>query len=413
MNKEKTKSIPAATFLGLLVSYLKLQLTFRFKRFFATFKRGKYDHVVGYGSNIPGLNRRALIIYITDAFFHSKDEAIFWKHQNRWQAVEIANIFTQLGYVVDIVSLFDINYDSKEKYDVVFGVHPAFDKIAGRMPKETIKIYYALELPYQYQNGTIEQRHRDFENRRGITLKRRRIVMPHKSLSVADYVIYMGNEFSLDIYSKNGGIPSRFYNVPNTTSNIKEPNLEDKDFEKARKRFLFLGSSGLILRGLDRLLEVFRDLPQYELYICTTLHWEIGLAFAYRKELFKTQNIHSVGWVDITSDTFKEILNKCAYLIYPSGSEACSGSVLTGIGQGLIPIISRSCGVDVSIPGITLPDCEISTIKSAVCEAATWSPSQCENLAKTVFEMAKNIYSRDEFSKKMRGNLEDILNKRS
>ena len=405
--------VPAATFLRLLLSYLKLQISFRFKRFFTTFKRSKHDRVIGYGSNIPGLNKRALIIYITDAFFRSKEDAIFRKHQNRWQAVEIANIFNQLGYVVDVVSLFDINYDSKEKYDVVFGVHPAFNKIAERMPKETLKIYYALELPYQHQNGTIEQRHRDLENRRGIKLKQRRVVMPHKSLNIADYVIYMGNDFSLDIYRKNGGIPSNFYGVPNTISNIKKPNLDDKNFEKARKRFLFLGSSGLILRGLDRLLEVFRDLPQYELYICTTLHWEIGLAFAYRKELFKTPNIHPVGWVDITSDTFKKIVNDCAYLIYPSGSEACSGSVLTGIGQGLIPIISRPCGIDVRMPGIILPDCEISTIKSAVCEAAAWSPSQCEKMAKIVFEMAKNVYSRDEFSKKMKKNLEDILSKRS
>ncbi len=66
----------------------------------------------------------------------------------------------------------------------------------------------------------------------------------------------------------------------------------------------------------------------------------------YRRELFETTNIVPVGFLDITSDGFREIVQECAYVVLPSCSEANAGSVLTGMSAGLIPLVSRECGFD-------------------------------------------------------------------
>lgn len=398
--KKRVEGIPTITLSSLAMKYVTGHISMRIRHIINRNKPGGYGQVMNYGAGVEGRDKRILMIYLTRPFYLGEDDPRVKDHQHTWQILEIAKIFNQLGYVVDAVNHSDSKLVPSVKYDVIFGVHPGFDRIARLVGPETLKIYYAVEMPWQFQNEAVRCRHRELAERRGLKLKHKRIVPKHDSLALADYVIYMGNDVTLSQYGKYTDT-SNFRRIHNTISNRCLPDLSEKDFERSRKRFLFWGSSGLVLRGLDRVLEAFAELPECELYICGSLWAELRFCFGYRRELFGLPNVHTVGWVNIGSELFRRIFARCGYMIYPSGSEGCSGCVLTAMGYGLIPIISKNCAISTKEFGVTLKDCEVSTIRDTVREAANLSADECRRLAQKTLDEVTKEYTRENFVQKM------------
>ena len=67
----------------------------------------------------------------------------------------------------------------------------------------------------------------------------------------------------------------------------------------------------------------------------------------YERELYRTPNIHAVGWVNIGSQQFLDITQSCVAVVHASCAEGTVGSVITCMHAGLIPIVSYESGVDV------------------------------------------------------------------
>ena len=63
------------------------------------------------------------------------------------------------------------------------------------------------------------------------------------------------------------------------------------------------------------------------------------------RELFSSPNVIPVGLVNIRSAQFQSILADTAFAIMPSASDACPGSVVQAASCGLVPVLSRYCGV--------------------------------------------------------------------
>lgn len=207
---------------------------------------------------------------------------------------------------------------------------------------------------------------------------------------MADVAIVAGNSWTASTYAPYN---SNIYPIKECNFDLSRRG-QDKDFERARRSFAWMGSSGLVHKGLDLLLEVFSRLPEVELYVLGSLDSEEDFVRLYHKELFDTPNIYSIGRVDIRSTQFTEVTDACAYVIYPSCSEGQSGSVVTCMYQGLIPIVSQETGVDVSDFGIMLDDCRLETIRQTVLQASSVSPDRCRELAEQTLKEAKATYSR-------------------
>jgi hypothetical protein len=111
------------------------------------------------------------------------------------------------------------------------------------------------------------------------------------------------------------------------------------------------------------------------------------------------------------TESFRRIVERCAFLIYPSGSEGCAGSVVTGMGDGLIPIVSHMCGVQTDDFGFTLADCEIETITETVRSVSELPVIECREMARKTLEVAKNRFGRELFSQRMSEVLGHILGK--
>jgi len=84
--------------------------------------------------------------------------------------------------------------------------------------------------------------------------------------------------------------------------------------------------------------------PDLELYAAGAP--ERDFVKEYANELFHTRNIYFLGWLDIKSETLRQVANSCAFVILPSASEGVPGSVLSMMRLGLVPIISIPAAVD-------------------------------------------------------------------
>jgi glycosyltransferase involved in cell wall biosynthesis len=177
---------------------------------------------------------------------------------------------------------------------------------------------------------------------------------------------------------------------------------KSQDFEACRNRFLWLGSRGLVRKGLDLVLDAFAEMPEYRLTVCGPIEGEKDFQNAYYKELYQTSNIHTVGWVDTGSQEFIEVTNNCIGLIYPSCAEGQCGGVVTCLHTGLIPIISYESGVDVHDFGLILKNCSIEEIKDSIRKVSSLSAQELKLMARKAWEFARANHTRARFAEEYR-----------
>lgn len=182
-----------------------------------------------------------------------------------------------------------------------------------------------------------------------------------------------------------------------------------ENIERDSKSFVFFASSGQVHKGLDLLLELFsQHLKDYTLYVCSEYEQEEDFYQEYHKELYETSNIIPMGFVDIESETFREISYKCTFAILPSCAEGCAGSILTAMSAGMIPIVSKECGFE-DDEVINLPDCKMETIFGYVVEYSQKDQNWLKNAAKHSMEIVHSRYSKLCFSHSVEKPLMEFL----
>jgi hypothetical protein len=340
-----------------------------------------------------------LISYILKPFL----KGVGYEHSNQIEALKIAEIFNELGYIVDIYD-FNYPYEIKQTYDLYFGIGALFEKLVMQRKIDKKYIFYATGAYFGWANSAEIERIANLYKRKNVLVEPKRLVKKptYFASQLSDAIITIGNDWTVStyIYSK---MP--IYKVPVSVYNIKWKNSIKRDFNNYRKNFLWFGSSGLVHKGLDLCLEVFRDLPDYNLYICGPK--EKDFFEIYRDEL-NLPNIHYLGFMDINSDDFRKIVEKCVFSIFPSCSEGQSGSVLTTMSTGLIPLITRYSGVDIDNKGFYI-EADIDKIKNKVLEVSKIDVKELEELSFKNREYVKNFHSIENFKQKMKENLINIL----
>ncbi|WP_071890973.1 glycosyltransferase [Hymenobacter sp. PAMC 26628] len=162
---------------------------------------------------------------------------------------------------------------------------------------------------------------------------------------MSDKIIALGNEFVKETYRMQSTSSIDCINIFHDGS--EEINLLDKDYTKSKNSFLWWGSAGAIHKGLDILIDIFKRNKNLNLYICG-YNCEAPFDEFMLDEIKNCENIHNEGFVKIGSDRYFEILNLCIAVISPSISEGgAPGVVNIASAAGLIPIVTRNCGLNV------------------------------------------------------------------
>jgi hypothetical protein len=351
-------------------------------------------------------SKNALLSYITQPFTKGQ----YFSHTNYFEAMSHAKILNELGYNVDVI---DFDYQGEidfSKYDLLVGFGDVFNQyFESGINKKITTIYYGTGMHVCHQNHATLKRLKDMYLKKSIWLgKSIRYVEKCWTYQtyLVDAMIILGNEVSIESYKKfyNGkmfNIPAPFYKVVDAYELLKN--------SKNAKSFLWFGSSGLIHKGLDLLLDFFSKRQDLRLHICGPIKNESDFEKVYYKELYKTSNIITHGFVDVRSEKFKKILEDCSFLIFPSCSEGSAPSVIIAIGNGgLIPIITKETTISTGYE-IWIEDFTFEALEKAVNKALSLTDEEILQLRKRNLEYVLKNHTTDVYYQKLKEAYIDIL----
>ena len=350
-----------------------------------------------------------LLSYVTHPFILSERELERSPHTNPWECLEIATILLNRGFDVDVIDWTSATFVPRKRYAMVIDVAQNLERFSHVLPEECVKIFYITGAYWQYQNEAEKKRLAELQERRGCALAPRRQMEPSRNIENSDYATALGNSFAKGTYAF---ADKPIAQIP-LFSTALFPSPKDKPFAQIKKHFVWIGGGGAVHKGLDRVLECFASLPDYRLTICGPVQAEEDFMRCYQKELVEMQNIRLVGRIDIRGTEFREIILDSVGLVYPSCSEGQSGSVLTGLHAGLIPILTHESGVDVEPFGIRLATASVDDIREAVTRIGNLPDEELRRCAVAAWQYARTKHTIEAFREKYSTFIDTIIQERS
>ena len=293
-------------------------------------------------------------------------------------------------------------------YDLLFGHDPAFGVHGVKVHNKCIKVFYSTIQPSPIRREKIIQRHDEAFIRTSRHFKIPPLPEKDCGASIADWLFYKGDQYSLSLYEPYGFSGDSSHLIRNGIGYRIQDCIE-RDYSSAKRNFLYLGSWGAIYRGLDRVLEAFKKTPEANVFICGPLLHDTDFVIKHRHLLFKTDNIKTLGFIDVNGSIFQAIASQAASMIYPSPSEGCSGSIISGMHAGLIPIVGKDCSVVMPSPNLLLEDYSIDEIIARIKMVCEMKDSKVKSLCYQALENAKQHYSWDAFKHSFQCGMERIM----
>jgi glycosyltransferase involved in cell wall biosynthesis len=348
---------------------------------------------------------RVLYSYVLDPLLGPRDGPVDVSHTHFWESRQMAWTLVDLGHAVDAVHWTNRRFVPEHGYDVVLDVRANLERWTGALPASTLRLFHCDTAHWSFNNAAQAERLAALRARRGIELRPVREMPPHRGIELADHGTYLGNDFTRSTYD--------FAGTPMTRIPVSVPCTYDwptgKDFESARRRFVWFGSGGLVHKGLDLVLEAFADLPDLELLVIGPVRRERDFARAFRRELYGLPNVETVDWIDVTGRRFTELARSSLALIYPSCSEGGGASALTCLHAGLIPVLTREASVDLDPAwGIELERATVEAIREQARALAARSPRDLEAMARGAWEWARAHHTREVFATAWRAFAEEL-----
>ena len=346
---------------------------------------------------------RVLVAYIIEPFLQPKGTPIPNSHTHYWESVEIVTAFLKRGYTVDVISYLNMHFIPHHQYKYFFGARTNFENIVKRLNKDCVKICH-MDTAHWITNNTASY-NRSLAARERKQLVSVRVIEENLALESADLITVLGNKFTMDSYA--------YGNVPVHRIRISAPEIydwpENRDYAKSRNRFLWFGSSRFVHKGLDVVLEVVAKMPEVHLTVCGPIDSDANFKKTYDKELFHCPNIDTVGWVDVSSEKFKNILADSVSVLYPSCSEGGGGSVISCMHGGLLPVVTYESSVDINDFGVLLKDGSPEAVETAIKTVLAFSDDELKARCLKSWQHARENHTKETFSHDMAQFLEHVL----
>lgn len=351
---------------------------------------------------------RALLSYIVDPFLHGDETALPLSHTHFWESWRMGRTLVELGFAVDAIHWTNTAFRPATAYDLVVDVRLNLERLAPLLPG-AVKVMHIETSHPAVHNPAQRRRLDELAERRGIRLAPFKMLEENRAIEHADAATVLGNEVTQASY-RFAGRP--LYPVP-----ISQPLLwpfpEAKAFADCRRRFLWFGSGGMVHKGLDRVLEVFAGLPELELAVVGPVDRERAFVKAFRRELFETPNIVCHGWMEIGSPVFRALADRTLALVYPSCAEGQNGGAVTCMHAGLLPVLSRESGLDLTDErGRLLLDSSLDEIRARVLELSETPPATLAAMARRSWEWVRAHHTRERFATAWRDAIVAILGAR-
>jgi len=116
-------------------------------------------------------------------------------------------------------------------------------------------------------------------------------------------------------------------------------------------------------------------------------------------------------YVDINSVEFIELMQNCGGVIFPSASEGGAAALLTVMAHGgLIPIITKSCGLDIEHLGFIANEAKLEDVELQLSKYLAKTDDELLELSQKIKTEINATYNIANYQNKIKAILDDILN---
>jgi hypothetical protein len=329
----------------------------------------------------------ALFAYYSETILLPAGHPSFAAHTNRWESRCIARLLIGLGYVVDAVELGGPLPSQVETYDVVFCLHDGLARMEGRLSPRARKIMLLTGSSPDYQN--------------------RRELERIAALALADHCLLQGNAFTRSTYAAS--LHAKTILIPVSGAVEARPPVP-RSGPSASRHVLWHFGIGAIHKGLDLAVEAFLRNPGWTLEVVSQACDESDFLSIYGEAIRKACNVRLHGFQFPSSRQFREIAGRCVAFLGTSCSEGTSTACITGLQHGLVPILTRDCGVDLDSGfGATIEDDSIEAVERAVSQVLSLQAEELARQGRLARSRAESVYSRRAFTESVRSAFERIL----
>lgn len=358
---------------------------------------------IAYNVNRTTFEKNCLIDYTEKPFLY---QIRMESHQNMRQSIALARIVGGFGYNVDVRDYTKKSVMPDNTYDLIIDIHPdAPDTYRPLMRAGCKRIAYLTTSNPSFNNDAEQRRIDDLNKRRGLSLSPvRHYAEIDREVENYDAFFVIGNRKTLATFTEAFSLPPTFL-IRNNGYDFDFP------FDPAKKNpraFLFLGGPGQVHKGLDLLLEIFGKRDDLFLFVLSDTQAEPAFDLAFGKELYQRDNIFPLGFTDVHGELFRETVSYCCHGVFPSCAEGCSGSVLTAMSAGVIPVASAFCGLD-DDEALVLPDCRPDAIEAYLDERAALPLETLRADSARYQDIARTRYSFSAFQDSVTGALRHVL----
>jgi len=349
--------------------------------------------------------KRALVSYITLPILKDLDKDI--AHTNYREFIQILHVLTKLNFNIDICHYQDPNVSSSfndKKYDLIIGSGEPFYDACKLYPLSKKILYCTVSYPKSQFDSTKERANYYFE-RHGLKPHFYwHNYYPDEHFSCANYLFFKGNDEIKKTFLHLKNIQS-FYPIISCPFKHENSYTINRDIGTTKNNFLWFGSIGVIRKGLDILVDVFKKHQHLKLHIA-------GLTDEEKSTLPEfTSNIVNLGFVRLQSENFIKIMNSCSFIIFPSCSEGMASGALTCMNHGLIPIITKECGIDIDNSiGYLLDDYKYETIEENILNVSQLDNVQLNKKQNNVLKHTTANYNLEIFTNQIESYLNEIIN---
>jgi glycosyltransferase involved in cell wall biosynthesis len=338
------------------------------------------------------------ISYLTWPFIVGLDEGKMRGHTNAFEVMEMARAFQEQGFRVEICDWDNTEYQPPSDCRLAIDIHGNLERWDKALPAGCLRVLHATGPHWlSYNRGELD-RIAAICDRRGVALTPWRQVSPSKAVEIADRATVLGNQYTIDTFAFSG---KPFTRIP-ISSAYELPWPEKRNINEAKRRFLWVGSFGMVQKGLDLVLEAFAQMPELELTVCGRPEKENDFFRLYEKELKRTPNIRLHGWLDMGTDDFLKISETHASVVYPGSGEGGAGSVIHCMHAGMVPICTREASVDLMDFGMLIKEGTVEGVQAACREFAAITDQEVEIRARKSYEHVRGVHTREQFAKNYR-----------
>lgn len=357
-------------------------------------------------------SKKVLLVYVAEAFQTRKGSAKFRSHTNRWRSIAIAEILRDKGYNVDILDYRAISVSKKinNNYDLLLGMGEAFDFLCVNNPSLfTKKVYLGTGTYWEFQNRMESLRIKEINQKYGSSLKENRLAYnDFRMWKQIDAIVLLGTKFVEDTYRVVFDGP--IFTFRNHGYDDFDFFMKEKDWKNVKRSFVYISGLGFALNGLDIIIEAFSKHKDWNLDIYGPIEGELEFLEALKPILDVSQNIKLKGWIDVCSDSYKELVKDHAAIISALAINACEthGAVIVGINHGLIPIVTQGGETPLKQFGFIIESGSASGVEKAVAKYLQMSDIDLKRMSLEGYRYARKNFSQRSFIKRFREIIDQV-----